>query len=163
MTEKRIAIPTDAEFKQMEADPNFVGHGRIIHEVKANYKFLNMVCVYHGDASNALAPDNHHRHAIKLRRRDKKTSVVVPYWPEFAGKIQTEKELLSALLRIMSACVWGAHDPNDFCRKMKLDPDSKRAEVTYHLYHNTFEQVSKILDLDDIGKLMSKLNQEGVR
>jgi len=163
MTEKRILIPTDAELKQMEDDPNYVGNGRIIHEIKAKYKFVELTCVYHGDASNALNPENHHRHAIKIRRRDKKNSVIVPYWPPFMGKITNEKELLSALLRILSGSVWGAHTPDDFCRKMNIDPDTKRAEVTYHMYHNTYEQIMKILDLDDIGKLMSQLNKSGVR
>ena len=162
MSEKRILTPTDAEFKQMADDPNYVGDGRVIHEIKANYNFVQMTCVYHGDASNALNPDNHHRHAIKLRRRDKKTSVVVPYWPHFAGKITTESELIGAFLRILSCSVWGAHEPSDFCTKMGLDPESKRSEVTYHMYHNTYLQIVKILTLEDIGTLMSKLNQDGV-
>lgn len=163
MAEKRILTLTDSELKQMENDPNYVGDGKIIHEIKANFKFLSLTCIYHGDASNALSPDNHHRHAIKLRRRDKKNSVVVPYWPHFEGKITTEKELLSALLRILSCAIWGAHDPNDFCLKMKLDPDSKRAQVTYLMYKSNFDQVMKILDLEDVGKLMSDLNKAGVR
>ena len=163
MAEKRIITLTDAELKHMEDDPNYVGDGRIIHEIKASYRFLQMTCIYHGDASNALTPDNHHRHAIKLRRRDKKTSVIVPYWPNFAGKITEEKQLLSALIRILNCAIWGAHEPNDFCQKMKLDPESKRAEVTYHMYRSNFEQVIKILSLEDIGFLMSKLHQEGVK
>ena len=163
MAEKRILTLTDSEIKQMENDPNFIGQGRVIHEIKMNYRKVNLVCIYHGDASNALAQDNHHRHAIKIKRRDKLSSCVVPYWPHFNGKITEEKQLLGAFLRILSGAIWGAHDPNDFCAKRKLDPESKRAEVTYHMYHNTYKQIKKILDVEQIGKLMSQLNKDGVR
>ena len=162
MAKKRILSLTDIEIKEMESDPNFMGQGKIKHEITGKFKNVAITCVYHGDASNVLQPKNYHRHAIKLRRRDKKTTCVVPYWPPFMGKITNDRELMAAFLRILSASVWGAMDPHEFCHKRNIDPDTKRAEVTYHMYENTFKQVRKILEIEDVAKLMAQLNQEGV-
>jgi len=163
MSENSILTLTDEELKKMYDDPNYVGTGKVSHEIKTLYKIVALTCVYHGDSTTPFNRDNHHRHAIKIKRRDKTKAIVVPYWTPFMGKITEEKQLLTAFFRILDGVIWGLHDPNEFCKSLKLDPDSRSAEVMYYMYEATANSVMKVLSLNEIGELMTQLHKEGLK
>ena len=162
-SKKHIHVLTDEEIAKIENDPNYVGDGSVKHACVAKFKGLAVTCVYHGDSTNALAPDNHHRHAIKIQWLDKKTSCVVPYWPpEAQGKITTVKQVLIALYKILNASLVGALDPLDFCRVMGLNPEVMRAEVTYNFYKETFDQITKIMSTMRVEYIILELRKTGI-
>lgn len=162
---KEILVPTDKEFADMKADPNYVGDGKLRYrEVKTSFKFLDMVCVYHGDATNVLAPTNHNRHAIKIINTNTKMNVTVPYWsPEVQGAITSKKDMLIALHRILGCSVMGRLTPDEFCTAMGIDDSTKRAEVTFRQYELIRERLEKILPDPTVDFLLRELIKAGVR
>ena len=158
-----ILIPTDAELKNMEEDPNFVGYGKVKHSVKHVFRKLEITCVYHGDATNPLAQDNHHRHAVKLKWTDKKTSAVVPFWPRPGlEKITTEKEILDTLSRILNGAKIGALDADSFCNLYDLDDQTIRAEISYKMYRVTYKQVNRLMTLSKVDEFLRELKKAGI-
>ena len=139
-----IYIPTDAELKQMEEDPNYVGKGVIRHEVRGHFKKMELICVYHGDATNILNGGNHHRHAIKIKNKTNRMSTVVPYWSAQVQVIRTDKQLMIAFLLILRASIEGAMTPESYCDLTGKNGDAKRTEVTYFMCKRTYEQTVRV-------------------